>query len=119
MNMLFSKREKQIVEIVNKHGGYSVRALALHFDVTEATIRRDLQKLETHNLLERLHGGAIPVENGETQAALLSLETDDSETHDEQALILAPVQNTVSHTLLERTRRNQVPFLAESCPQEG
>ncbi len=119
MNILLSKREKQIVEIVNKSGGYSVRDLALYFDVTEATIRRDLQKLETHNLLERLHGGAVPVENGETKAALFSLPMDDAETNGEQALILAPVQNTASHTLRERTLRNQIPFLAESTPQEG
>ncbi len=117
--MLFSKREKQIVEIVNKHGGYSVRELAIYFDVTEATIRRDLQKLETHNLLERLHGGAIPVENGDTKASLLSISADDFEASGEEALILAPVQNTESHTLRERTLRNQIPFLAESCPQEG
>lgn len=113
--MLFSKREKQIVEIVNQHGGYGVRELALHFDVTEATIRRDLRKLEEYNLLQRLHGGAIPVEDGGKAA----LPLDDLEATGEDALILAPVQNTASHTLRERTLRNQIPFLAESCPLEG
>jgi ABC-type sugar transport system substrate-binding protein len=34
-------------------------------------------------------------------------------------LILAPVQNSTSHTLRERTLRNRIPFLAESCPQDG
>jgi DeoR/GlpR family transcriptional regulator of sugar metabolism len=116
--MLFSKREKQILEIVNKHGGYGVRELALHFDVTEATIRRDLRKLEQHRLLQRLHGGAIPVEDS-MKAALVSASADEVEANGEDALILAPVQNTASHTLRERTLRNQIPFLAESCPQEG
>jgi DeoR/GlpR family transcriptional regulator of sugar metabolism len=117
--MLFSKREKQIVEIVNKHGGYGVRELALHFDVTEATIRRDLRKLEEYKLLQRLHGGAIPVEDSVNKAALVSLPADEVESSGEDALILAPVENTASHTLRERTLRNQIPFLAESCPQEG
>lgn len=117
--MIFSKREKQIVEIVNKHGGYGVRELALHFDVTEATIRRDLRKLEEYNLLQRLHGGAIPVEDSGGKEALLALPMDDLEATGEDALILAPVENTASHTLRERTLRNRIPFLAESCPQEG
>ncbi len=115
--MIFSRREKQIVDIVNKNGGYSVRELALHFDVTEATIRRDLQKLEDHNLLQRLHGGAIPVGNNEISP--FSQQMDSHEAKTEEALILAPVQNTASHTLREKTLRNQIPFLAESCPQEG
>src|SRR5215207_6055032 len=114
--MIFSKREKQIIAIVNKHGGYGVRELALYFDVTEATIRRDLRKLEAHKLLQRLHGGAIPVEDGSSRAAL---PVDDPEATGEDALILAPVENTASHTLRERTLRNEIPFLAESCPQEG
>jgi DeoR/GlpR family transcriptional regulator of sugar metabolism/DNA-binding LacI/PurR family transcriptional regulator len=117
--MLLSKREKQIIEIVNKHGGYGVRELALHFDVTEVTIRRDLRKLEEHRLLQRLHGGAVPVEGVEDNGTLLGGTADDLETNSEDALILAPVQNTASHTLRERTLRKQTPFLAESCPQEG
>lgn len=115
--MLFSKREKQIVEIVNKNGGYSVRELAMHFDVTEATIRRDLQKLEDHNLLQRLHGGAIPIGNNELSPFSQPMDSHKAQT--EEALILAPVQNTASHTLREKTLRNRIPFLAESCPQEG
>jgi DeoR/GlpR family transcriptional regulator of sugar metabolism len=117
MNILLSKREKQIIDIVNKHGGYGVRELALHFDVTEATIRRDLRRLEAHNLLQRLHGGAIPLEGSTGQTGVLSM--DGAEAPGEDALILAPVENTASHTLRERTLRNQIPFLAESCRQEG
>jgi DeoR/GlpR family transcriptional regulator of sugar metabolism len=117
--MLLSKREKQIIEIVNKNGGYGVRELALHFDVTEVTIRRDLRKLEEHRLLQRLHGGAVPLEDVEENGTLLRGSADDLESNSEDALILAPVQNRASHTLRERTLRNQTPFLAESCPQEG
>ncbi len=117
--MLFSKREKQIVEIVTKYGGYGVKDLAQHFDVTEATIRRDLRKLEEHRLLQRRHGGAVPLDDESGNAALLTLPAEESETSGEDALILAPVENTTSHTLRERTLRNHIPFLAESCRQEG
>src|SRR5215813_5120546 len=116
--MLFSKREKQIVELVNQNSGYGVRELARYFDVTEATIRRDLRKLEEYKLLQRLHGGAVPVESDGDKTAL-AFPPDQLESSGEDALILAPVENTASHTLRERTLRNHIPFLAESCPQEG
>src|SRR5215475_3515571 len=97
--MLFSKREKQIVELVNQNSGYGVRELARYFDVTEATIRRDLRKLEEHKLLQRLHGGAVPLEGDD----LAAFPVDDLQASGEDALILAPVENTASHTLRERT----------------
>ena len=85
--------------------------------MTDATIRRDLQKLEDHNLLQPLHGGAIPVGGNDT--ARFSMTDDEHEVRFEEALILALVQKTASHTLREKTLRNQIPFLAESCPQES
>ena len=115
--MLFTTREKQIVEIVNQHGGYEVKELARRFAVTEATIRRDLRKLEAHRLLRRQHGAAVALTEGQG-GALQSLPVDDA-VSGEDALILAPVHNSLSHTMRERSVRNQVPFLAESCPQEG
>lgn len=115
--MLFTTREKQIVEIVNQHGGYEVRELARRFAVTEATIRRDLRKLEAHQLLKREHGAAVAVA-GVSASSMPGLPVDDT-LSGEDALILAPVHNTLSHTMRERSVRNQVPFLAESCPQEG
>lgn len=115
--MLFTAREKQIVEIVNQHGGYEVRELARRFAVTEATIRRDLRKLEAHKLLQRQHGIAVAL-NEVLRGGPPAL-AGDSTAAGEDALILAPVHNSLSHTLRERSVRNQVPFLAESCPQEG
>ena len=116
--MLFSRRERQIVDIVNEHGGYGVRDLARRLEVTEATIRRDLRKLEAHRLLQRQHGAAIAVE-GAAEAAQLLPPLGEMEANGEDALILAPVHSRTSHTLRERTLRNRIPFLAESCPQEG
>src|SRR5690242_3780856 len=113
--MLLTKREKEIVAIVNEHGGYGVRELARHFDVTEATIRRDLRKLEANRLLERQHGAALSLA-APGAAPVVPAST---ETSSEDALILAPVHNRMSHTMRERSLRNGVPFLAESCPQEG
>lgn len=52
-----SRREK-VLEIVRENGDVSVNYLAELFQVSPLTIRRDLQYLEDHKLLERFYGGA-------------------------------------------------------------
>ena len=52
-----SRREK-ILEAVQNDGNVSVNDLAERFSVSLLTVRRDLQYLEDHNLLERFYGGA-------------------------------------------------------------
>ena len=117
--MLLAARETEIVALVNQNGSCTVKELAVHFNVTEVTIRRDLTKLENLRLLQRTHGGAISLENGRELALLLADIPDAPEEPVADALILAPVQNRAAHALRERAMRNQIPFLAESCPEEG
>jgi DeoR family transcriptional regulator of aga operon len=52
--------EKILQELLGK-GEVSVDDLAKQFDVSTATIRRDLSELEQQGLLRRNHGGAVPV----------------------------------------------------------
>ena len=52
-----SRREK-ILETVRSEGDVAVIKLAEQFQVSPLTIRRDLQYLEEHKLLERFYGGA-------------------------------------------------------------
>ena len=52
-----SRREK-VLEIVRENGDVTVNHLAEQFQVSPLTIRRDLQFLEDHRLLERFYGGA-------------------------------------------------------------
>lgn len=56
--LLAETRRKKIVEWLQEEGSVRVRNLAEAFSVTEATIRQDLEKLETENLIVREHGGA-------------------------------------------------------------
>lgn len=117
--MLLDPREVEIITIVNRRGGCTVRELASHFDVTEVTIRRDLKKLEKLALLKRTHGGAISLSPAYDVKNLFEQSDDVNDSQSEDALILAPVQNRAAHTLRERTLRNGIPFLAESSPQDG
>lgn len=59
--MLPAERKREIVETVGERDGCAVAELADMLDVSKATIRRDLQELEDEGLVERSHGGALPV----------------------------------------------------------
>jgi DeoR/GlpR family transcriptional regulator of sugar metabolism len=56
-------REKQILDYINQHGFASADDLAEELKISSITIRRDFIKLEKENLLVRVHGGAIPVQD--------------------------------------------------------
>jgi DeoR/GlpR family transcriptional regulator of sugar metabolism len=53
------ERKKKILQLIENEKSVKVADLSKVFNVSEATIRRDLQELEKENLVERTHGGAI------------------------------------------------------------
>jgi len=59
--MLVAERQQKIIELVNERKSIRVTELSQFFSVTEETIRRDLEKLESIKKLSRSHGGAISV----------------------------------------------------------
>jgi DeoR/GlpR family transcriptional regulator of sugar metabolism len=54
-------RGELILRELLRNGQVSVDSLAKRFNVSAATIRRDLTELEGQGLLRRNHGGAVPV----------------------------------------------------------
>lgn len=56
--MLAAERLNRITEIIKDTGFVKVEDLAETFDVSEMTIRRDLEKLESAGVLRRNYGGA-------------------------------------------------------------
>ena len=59
--MLVAERHQKIVELVNERKSIRVTELSQIFSITEETIRRDLEKLESQGKLMRSHGGAISI----------------------------------------------------------
>ncbi|WP_026962858.1 DeoR/GlpR family DNA-binding transcription regulator [Alicyclobacillus herbarius] len=57
--MLMADRHRKIVELVEREGSVRVSELSELFQVTEETIRRDLDKLEAEGKILRTHGGAV------------------------------------------------------------
>lgn len=62
--MYGSERRRHITDLLVASGRVSVTELAAGLEVSSETIRRDLSSLETEGLLERTHGGAVPVVPG-------------------------------------------------------
>ena len=61
--MLGVERRQQIMQKLTRERKVYVSELAKLFQVTEETIRRDLEKLEAQDLLRRSYGGAILAEH--------------------------------------------------------
>lgn len=57
--MFLAPRHAEILEMAKEHGRVLVDDLALHFNVTPQTIRKDLNDLCDQRLLSRIHGGAL------------------------------------------------------------
>lgn len=60
--MLGIERRQKIMDILQKNKKVYVAKLAQEFGITEETVRRDLEKLENQNLLQRSYGGAVLIE---------------------------------------------------------
>lgn len=60
--MLTEERRNQMLNMLKGSSNIIVNDLALQFDVSVATIRRDLTALEEMGKLKRVYGGAIPAQ---------------------------------------------------------
>lgn len=123
--MILAEREKTIIDFINQRHIASVRELAERCDVTEVTIRRDLQRLEKLRLLQRTHGGAVSVHelkqarNSNPNPTSAPSEQELAVAIEADALVLAPVKGGLARTLREHTSRAGIPVLAESDKREG
>jgi DeoR/GlpR family transcriptional regulator of sugar metabolism len=76
--MLVAERHRKIVEVVNEKLSVRVTELSKTFKVTEETIRRDLEKLEKENLLRRSHGGAVSIQDEQSEVSYAEREITNS-----------------------------------------
>lgn len=63
VTLLPEQRRRRIIEVLAAEQAADVTSLAGTFEVSPATIRRDLQQLERSGLVTRTHGGAVTSES--------------------------------------------------------
>lgn len=61
-SLLASQRQEQILALLNSTGGVRVSELTAAFQVSDMTIRRDIEELAAKGLAARVHGGAVPAQ---------------------------------------------------------
>lgn len=67
--MLASTRTEKIIQFLNENGNVIVKELSAYFQVSEETIRRDLEKIEEMRIgVKRVHGGAYKMRDFDEEA---------------------------------------------------
>ncbi|WP_405690127.1 DeoR/GlpR family DNA-binding transcription regulator [Streptomyces sp. NBC_00057] len=65
-NLLAEQRRALILDEVRRRGGVRVNELTRKLSVSDMTVRRDLDALARQGVLEKVHGGAVPVVEAST-----------------------------------------------------
>jgi DeoR/GlpR family transcriptional regulator of sugar metabolism len=60
-NLLAEQRRALILDEVRRRGGVRVNELTRRLNVSDMTVRRDLDALARQGMVEKVHGGAVPV----------------------------------------------------------
>ncbi|MFG3281003.1 DeoR/GlpR family DNA-binding transcription regulator [Streptomyces sp. NPDC048111] len=60
-NLLAEQRRALILDEVRRRGGVRVNELTRRLNVSDMTVRRDLDALARQGVIEKVHGGAVPV----------------------------------------------------------
>jgi DeoR family L-fucose operon activator len=75
-NMLVAERLRRIEHLVNTRGSIRVTELSQLCEVTEETIRKDLDRLESESRLLRNHGGAVSVKTDQQEIPYFERESE-------------------------------------------
>src|ERR1039457_3946195 len=62
--LLNEERRREILEVLHRDGRVLVKNLSRHFRISQITIRKDLEFLDGQGVIQRTHGGALPVQGG-------------------------------------------------------
>src|ERR1700682_1626675 len=62
--LLNEERRREILAVLHRDGRVLVKDLARHFRISQITIRKDLEFLDGQGVIQRPHGGALPVQAG-------------------------------------------------------
>lgn len=82
--MLVETRRRQLLELINRRGFATLDDLVASLNVSESTVRRDLEALDQAGAIKRTHGGAVCAAEVRSMPALDDRET--TATREKQAI---------------------------------
>jgi DeoR family transcriptional regulator, aga operon transcriptional repressor len=62
--LLNEEPRREILAVLHREGRVLVKDMARHFRISQITIRKDLEFLDGQGVIQRTHGGALPVQAG-------------------------------------------------------
>lgn len=109
--MLKTERQQSILAMCDRYGTITVKFIQEVLDVSDMTIRRDLEELAQRKKLLRVHGGAQKINNQEVFTS--SIETNEL-SHNEKRSCIPEKKNTSQEmrrptSLKKMTRSSLVP----------
>ena len=99
--MLAVERRNQIVEQLSVQPRVLVSELAIHYGVTEETIRRDLEKLEREGYVQRSYGGAVGCDSGKMDLPNSLRRRKNAQAKEKIAQIISTLIQDGDHLLLD------------------
>jgi DeoR/GlpR family transcriptional regulator of sugar metabolism len=117
------ERLEQIVYFIETHGFGSVKKLSHQFDVSEMTIRRDLDKLAGDHRILRTYGGGAPIPSAtnETSSEPQSTQNDDTSFLfcESDVLITTSFNPKYDPIIFGSGGKPKFPIIAESVPHKN
>lgn len=113
--MLTTKRHALIIEQLNKQASITIQELVHLIDASESTIRRDLSELEKKDLLQRVHGGAMRI--NDTHAELSYQEKVGQKTREKQKIARIAAEQLTDYDVIYldagTTTHALIPYLKD------
>ncbi|MFF2479605.1 DeoR/GlpR family DNA-binding transcription regulator [Paenibacillus sp. NPDC058071] len=112
--MSYRERKHRIMNLLRQQGSVRVAELAPLLDVSDETVRKDLDALSDEGLLRRTHGGAIPLLD--VQSLTPHLERENANAELKQAIAQAALQHIQPHDTIALDGSTTVSFLTKLIP---
>ena len=96
-----TRRQLQVVELLEAQERVSVADLARKFGVSEMTVRRDLEALEVTGAVSRVHGGAVRAQSRSYEPPFLARATRRTEAKQRIAAIAASLLSKGETVILD------------------
>ncbi len=113
--MLVAERHQKIVELINERKSIRVTELSKIFSITEETIRRDLEKLESQKKLIRSHGGAVSI-NASATSEVSYLEREITNVKEKKQIALEAVKQVIEGDKIILDASTTAWYMAKELP---
>jgi len=114
-----NSRHNEIISLIDEHSFLTVSELSRLCDVSEMTIRRDLEQLHAQKRIQRTYGGAISLRNGTQDSNEIEPAAQDQRAEillvdQVDVLIATSVNPYLDSLLIDRATKKGIPIIAES-----